>query len=61
MKIRIEITKDALIGLVADHIEKQMGDIGFNLSDIKIETRSKQNYRSEWESADFRAVLETNG
>lgn len=62
MKIRIEINKEALVGLIADHINEQMGDgdFGFNLQDIKIETKSRQSYRSEWESADFRAVLETN-
>jgi len=58
MRILIEIDKATLIGLVANYIEAQMGDIHFNIDDIKIETRSKQNYRSEWEVADFRAVLE---
>ena len=61
MKIQITIDKRTLVGLVCGYIEKQMGDIGFKVSDVKIETKSKQNYSSEWEIADFRAVLETDG
>ena len=58
MKIRIEIDADKLRRLVSDYIESVAGDIPFSANDVRIEVKSRQNYRSEWESADFRAVID---
>ena len=57
MKVTIYITKEELKKLVINHIEQKLqGD--FDPNHIKIETKSTQNYKSEWESADFRAIYE---
>lgn len=58
-KISVTIDGDKLRELVNDHIRSVMGDVTFNSSDIRIEVKSKQNYKSEWENAEFRAVIET--
>lgn len=50
----IEITEYDLRKLVREYLSLKMG-IKLDDSDIKIETKSKQNYKSEWESAEFRA------
>lgn len=54
--IKIEITEDKLKELVLAHLADVL-DFPLKLSDINIETKSKQNYRSEWETAAFRAVV----
>jgi hypothetical protein len=43
--------------IIKDLEEKMQGDFNQNLLSIKV--KSKQNYRSEWEEADFKA--EYNG
>lgn len=55
MTITIEITEQDLKKLVTDEIQRLAGDVPVNQKDIKIETKSRQNYKSEWESAAFRA------
>ena len=61
MKIRIEIEIDekTLRKLVHDHITEQLGELAPRSEDIRIEVKSNQNYKSEWEPASFRAVYET--
>lgn len=59
IRIRIEIDEKTLTTLVHEYLVKQLGvDILPDVYDIKIEVKSKQNYRSEWEKAEFRAVYE---
>lgn len=60
MTINIEITEKELRKLVADDIEKRLGDIGFRTEDVHIQVKSKQNYKSEWEEAAFRATISIN-
>jgi hypothetical protein len=61
VNIRIEITQEELKALVYKRISEMLGDIPFNRDDVKIETKSTQNYKSEWEGkAGFRAVIEIN-
>lgn len=58
MKLDIEINERVLKQLVLEHIKSKLGDnLEIGLDDIKIETKSKQNYRSEWEESAFRATL----
>lgn len=60
MKIRIEIDQRQLIELVRAHIERET-NVEPARADIKIQTKSTQNYKSEWESdAGFRAVYEVD-
>ena len=56
----IEIDEKKLKELVKDYLQNICGDsISIMTSDIEIEVKSKQNYRSEWETADFRAKFST--
>lgn len=57
MTIRIEIDENRLKELVYADLREKLGSVSFSPADIKIEVRSKQNYRSEWEKAEFRAIL----
>jgi len=59
MRIRIELTEEDLRRLVADEIRARTGG-PFDEKRVTIEVKSKQNYRSEWESAAFRAIYERN-
>lgn len=63
MKIRIEIDQERLRQLVLADIKRQLGSIPIDFKDIDIQTKSKQNYKSEWEVAAFRAIvdIETKG
>lgn len=57
MKVHIEYTAQDLKELVLADLNKKM-DMNFTLANIAIETKSKQNYKSEWEQADFRATYQ---
>lgn len=57
MKISIEIDEKKLRELVTVYLREQLGSLPFNEDDVKIEVKSKQNYKSEWEPAAFRAIL----
>lgn len=52
MEINITIDEKKLRELVVSHLESILGDVEITKDDIKIETKSKQNYKSEWERAD---------
>jgi hypothetical protein len=56
--MRVELTNADVIRLVVNEIAARTGTQP-DLKRVKIETKSAQNYRSEWEIADFRAVYET--
>jgi hypothetical protein len=58
MILRLELNETDLKQLVLDHCRSVTGNDNLQLSDVKIETKSKQNYRSEWETASWRASLE---
>jgi hypothetical protein len=58
MKIHIEINEKELKDLVYQRISEILEGGAVAKSQIRIEVKSKQNYNSEWESADFRAVIE---
>jgi len=57
MTIKVELTTEDLKRLVAEDIQKRV-NMEVNPKDIRIETKSTQNYKAEWESAAFRAVFE---
>lgn len=56
-KIEIEYDESALRELVLKDLQRTMPNVDFADSDIKIEVKSKQNFRSEWEPASFRATV----
>lgn len=54
MRIKIEINEGDVKQLILNEIARKLGDIPFDKTKVVIETKSKQNYKSEWEVADFR-------
>lgn len=57
MNISITLTEIELRKLVYEHLARQFGDLPLEPDDVKIETKSKQNYKAEWETAAFRATI----
>lgn len=58
MQIKIELTEIELRKLVREELQRILGEVPFTAEDIRIEVKSKQNYRSEWEEAAFRVRIE---
>jgi hypothetical protein len=54
--VDIMIDESTLKELVCDHLSKVIGAV-IEEADVKIEVKSKHNYRSEWETAAFRATI----
>lgn len=61
MRIRIEIDEKELRRLIINDLSERLGQISFDEEDVVIEVKSKQNYKSEWEQAKFRAVYQRIG
>lgn len=59
-KVTIEITEQELRELVIEELERRLGSIQISKEDVSIQVKSKQNYKSEWEEASFRAVVIKN-
>lgn len=55
IKLDIELDERELRALVLLHLREILGDIELKEDEITIEVKSKQNYKSEWEVAAFRA------
>lgn len=53
MKLTIELTEKEIRTALANHISNVFG-IQFSVEEVPIEVKSKQNYKSEWESAAIR-------
>ena len=58
MDISITISENDLKSLVINHLQNTLGDLPLDRDRLRIEVKSKQNYKSEWEVANFRAVYE---
>lgn len=54
MKIQIEYTEEELTELIIKDLNSKL-NLDLNKSCLIIEVKSKQNYKSEWEKAAFRA------
>jgi hypothetical protein len=55
MKINIEIDEQTIKQLILDYIQDKLGNIPIASADVSIMVKSKQNYKSTWEVADFKA------
>jgi len=56
MNIQVELTEDDLKRLIVEHLSKVLqADVSVDSVDIKV--KSKQNYKSEWETASFKATV----
>jgi hypothetical protein len=58
MRIKVELTTDEVKSLINQEIENRINSDKLDVSKVKIEVKSKQNYKSEWEVADFRVTYE---
>ena len=56
-EIHIEIEESKVKSLVIEYLQSCLGDVVINEDDVKIEVKSKNNYKAEWEVACFRAVV----
>jgi len=59
MKLSFQIEEKELRELIAAHILRQIGAT-IDPASIAVEVKSKQNYRSEWEAAAFRATFSSD-
>ena len=59
MRIRIDLTEEDVRKALIAYVETKL-DSTVEGSGLVIETKSKQNYKSEWEVAQFRAYLFRN-
>lgn len=57
-RILIEIDEHDLRRIIHDYLRKTLGDVEISEQYIKIEVKSSQNWKAEWEQAKFRAVYE---
>ncbi len=55
--IKIVINEKELKDMVYKYIKSTLGKVNLKPDDIKIEVMSKQNFKSEWETAAFRAIV----
>ena len=55
--ISIEVNETVLKKLVYAYLADKLGNIDLKPTDVKIEVKSKQNYRAEWETASFKATV----
>lgn len=58
MKISLTIDEKFLKQLIVASIADKLGNTALTTADVVIEVKSKQNYKSEWETASFRARYE---
>lgn len=61
MHVKLMMTETELAQLIINHFKEKLGEVPFDIANLKIEVKSKQNYKSEWEQAEFRAVYEGFG
>jgi len=55
--INIELNEATLRKLVKDYLQNKLGCVNIFDSQIKIQVKSKQNYKAEWEEAAFRVMI----
>ena len=60
MQGKIELKDTEVKQILIDYIKKELGNVEFKASDLIIEVKSDQNYKSEWEKASIRAHLNFN-
>lgn len=56
MDVKIEMSEKDIREAIYAWIKKEIG-VGVDPVQVKIQVKSKQNYKSEWEEASFRALF----
>lgn len=57
MRLKAELTQSDLKLLVINDL-KEKSNFNIKPEDVHIEVKSKQNYKSQWEQAEYRARVE---
>jgi hypothetical protein len=57
MKIKVEITENDMKKIIKEELEHKL-NICIDMNKVSIFVKSKQNYKSEWETSDFKAIYE---
>jgi RNase P/RNase MRP subunit POP5 len=57
MQVNIELSQQDLEKLILEHLRKVLGEVDLAARDVTLLVKSKQNYKSEWEQAAFKAVV----
>lgn len=55
--IKIEYTENDLKNLILQDLERKMPGSKFALHDLSIKVKSAQNYKAEWETANFKCEV----
>lgn len=58
MKIHIELDSHQLKALVIEHLQNRLGNVALDVKNLRIEVKSKHNWKAEWEDALYRATYE---
>lgn len=61
MNIKVEIGNQELRNMLMLRLAELMPETTLTDQDIRIEVKSKQNYKAEWEDAEVRAWVEKKG
>jgi len=56
MEIKIELTETDLKNLVIKHLEENILNCSMDEKFLTILVKSKQNFKSEWEPAQYKAI-----
>lgn len=51
----VKLTEDEIREAIAYYAEHKLNSIPINSNDVHVQVKSKQNWRSEWEDAAFKA------
>lgn len=57
MKIKLTLDEVEIRNILSDHVQEQFS-VYIEPAKLDISVRSKQNYRAEWEKADFKLDIE---
>ena len=57
--LQVKLNEDAIRAAIREYIERKYDMVIPHNCKLIIEVKSKQNYKSEWEVAAFRGVLES--
>ena len=60
MTINIEISEIEIKQLIYNELERLLGEIKLDKTQVNIMVKSKQNFKSEWEHSDFKATYIAN-
>lgn len=60
MQVSVSLDEKEIRRAIADYVEKQTR-VSIQPGDVKVEVKSKQNYRSEWEVAAIRCEFTASG